>query len=298
MSQQINSPENNGQTIEWSGTQQRFLLWGIFLSLLIHAGLIFWQRQQKPPRAPNLLPLDVVLVNSSTDQAPISPLMFAQNNLDGGGNTAKGRASSALPYAGELAERLEVEALNKKRLQLEAEQHRLMTQLKSSQKTATHRTPQQQSDDSKQTGQDELDQEQISQSARIAVLSQQVDDYNRRPRKHFDAPSASAYRYANYVDQWRQIVEATGAKHYPRESGKTIYGKVQATITIASNGKLLDLSINTPSNHAILNQAVRRIAQLSAPFPPFPPDMARQIDQLVITRTWHFVNGTLETKPQ
>jgi hypothetical protein len=60
-------------------------------------------------------------------------------------------------------------------------------------------------------------------------------------------------------------------------------------------GSIADITINRPSNQPLLNQAVRRIAQLSAPFAPFPADMARHIDQLVLTRTWQFVNGALET---
>lgn len=291
-----NKPSDNA--LDWFGSQQRFLRWGIFLSVLIHVGLIFWQKQLKTPRPPKPLPMDIVLVNASSDTTPTAPQLLAQQNLNGGGSAARGFASSVLPYSGELAERLEIQELNKKRLQLEAEQQRLLTQLQSPQKTASHRTAQQLSEESKLSGQDDLDQERVSQSARIAILTQQINDYNRRPRKHFDAPSTVAHRYANYIDQWRQIVESTGAKHYPKESGKTVYGKVQATITIAANGALLDLTINRPSNQAILNQAVRRITQLSTPFPPFPPDMAKQIDQIVITRTWHFVNGTLETKSQ
>ena len=280
----------------WFSKEQRFLRWGILLSLVIHIGLIFWQQRLKKPRPPVAQPLEIVLVNASSDKAPTAPRLLAQQNLDGGGDATKGQSSSALLFAGELAERLEIEELNKKRLQLEAEQQKLLTQLLSEQKSASRRTPTQTSNDSNVSGQDDFDQQKIAQSARIAILSQQVQDYNRRPRKHFDAPSTAAHRYATYIDQWRQTIEATGTKHYPRDAGKTVYGKVQATITIASNGALLDLSINKPSTQAVLNQAVRRITQLSAPFPPFPPDMARQIDQIVITRTWHFVNGTLDTR--
>ena len=298
MSPQIKTDESIDPSRNRIDTQRRYLLWGIFLSLAIHIGLISWQQQRKPTRAPKPLPLDIVLVNVSSDTAPNAPQLLSQQNLDGGGNASKGHATSTLPFAGDLAERLEVQELNKKRMQLEAEQARLLTQLQSSQTSALHRAPKQESEENTQTGQDDVDQERVMQSARIAILAQQVNDYNRRPRKHFDAPSVAAHPYANYIDQWRQIIETTGAKHYPRESGKTVYGKVQATITIAANGSLLDLTINRPSNLAILNQAVRRIAQLSTPFPPFPPDMARRIDQIVITRTWHFVNGTLETRQQ
>jgi protein TonB len=41
---------------------------------------------------------------------------------------------------------------------------------------------------------------------------------------------------------------------------------------------------------------VRRIAQLASPFAPFPSEMAKQVDQIVLTRTWHFVDGTLQAR--
>ena len=71
---------------------------------------------------------------------------------------------------------------------------------------------------------------------------------------------------------------------------------MQATVTIRSNGTISDITIDRPSDQTVLNQAVLRIAQLSSPFAPFPPDMAREIDQLVLTRTWQFLNGVLQTR--
>ncbi|MFA4913084.1 MAG: energy transducer TonB, partial [Burkholderiaceae bacterium] len=36
--------------------------------------------------------------------------------------------------------------------------------------------------------------------------------------------------------------------------------------------------------------------QLAAPYPPFPPELAAMTDVLAITRTWNFVNDTLDTQ--
>jgi protein TonB len=35
---------------------------------------------------------------------------------------------------------------------------------------------------------------------------------------------------------------------------------------------------------------------MSAPFPPFPPDIARDTDILEITRTWVFTNDQMATR--
>ncbi len=281
---------------QWRLHEKRFLRWAITLSILFHIALIAWQRT--PVRqAPNpTQTLEVVLVNASTDLAPVQARLLAQNNMDGGGDASELNASHALPYTGDAAVALEVQALTQKKLQLESEQQRLLTRMRAPERVAESQTAPYFMKESEAPGNDDEQRDSILQNAKVAILNRQVEQYNQRPRKHFDAPSTQAFRYAEYIDQWRQRIEQTGALHYPRSIGQTVYGSVQATLTIQQDGTLTDITIDQPSDQALLNQAVRRIAQLSAPFNPFPPDMARQIDQLVLTRTWHFVNGALVTR--
>ena len=47
---------------------------------------------------------------------------------------------------------------------------------------------------------------------------------------------------------------------------------------------------------AVLDRAARHIVKLSAPFPPFPPEIARDTDVLEITRTWIFTNDKFATR--
>ena len=236
------------------------------------------------------------MLNAATELSPTQAKLLAQNNMDGGGDVDLANASHALPHTGDTGVPIEIESLTKKQLQLESEQLGLLSQLKSVEAVALARSTPYFMRESNTPGLDDTDQESLAQNAKLAILLQQVQDYNQRPRKHFDAPSARAMRYAPYIDQWRQRVEQIGAQHYPRSSGKTLFGSVQATLTIRSDGTLSDVAIDRPSDQVILNQAVLRIAQLSAPYGPFPPDMAKETDQLVITRTWHFVNGSLQTQ--
>jgi len=46
----------------------------------------------------------------------------------------------------------------------------------------------------------------------------------------------------------------------------------------------------------VLDRAARRIVNMAAPFPPFPPEIARDTDVLEITRTWVFTNDQLSTR--
>jgi len=46
----------------------------------------------------------------------------------------------------------------------------------------------------------------------------------------------------------------------------------------------------------VLDRAARRIVMQAAPYPPFPPDIAKDTDILEITRTWIFTNDQLATR--
>ena len=289
----INLP---AESLEPDFASTHFLRWAILLSLLCHAALLGWQRQVVAPMRPPVSELEIVMMNAGTESAPVTAQVLAQVNVDGGGQATSGVASDTLPYLGEAPEAVVLERLIKQRLQLEAEQQQLLTQLKSTQSTPDNRPAEQFLKESQQPGQDARDQEQVLLNNSLTALSEQVQQYNQRPRKLFDAPSAQQARYAEYINLWRQRIEQIGTQQYPKGAEGKAYGSVQASLTIRSDGVLTDISIDRPSDQALLNQAVRRIAQLASPFAPFPREMAKQVDQIVLIRTWHFVDGTLQAR--
>ena len=63
-------------------------------------------------------------------------------------------------------------------------------------------------------------------------------------------------------------------------------------MAIRSDGSLEDVHIHRSSGLRELDEAVRRIARLYAPYSRFPPDLARQYDVIEIRRVWQF-DGTL-----
>lgn len=280
----------------WLIAQQRFIRWGLLLSIAVHLALLAWQRATPPAPLPRPSELEIVMVNAATESEPTQAQLLAQTNVDGGGQAEKGYMTTLMPYSGDTAEPIMLDALTKQRQQLELEQQQLLTQLISRQQATKNRPANKMAESSEVSGEDEVDQDSVLLNSQIAALKERVARDNARPRKHFNAVSTRKTPYAPYIDQWRQRIEQVGTKHYPSGVDGKSYGSVQATLTIRADGSIADITINRPSDKPLLNQAVRRIAQLSAPFPPFPADMARQIDQLVLTRTWHFVNGTLETR--
>ncbi|WP_459616852.1 energy transducer TonB family protein [Bordetella sp. 2513F-2] len=280
----------------WLGAPaQHYLLIGTAISLLVHAGVLAWRGGAPASARAPASSLEVVLLNAHSASTPLRPQAIAPQPFDGGGNAERGLASSPLPRTGENARTIVLEAMRKRQEQLEAEQMRLLTQLQARAQAAPERTPVHPWRESTQPGPDVHDQPGIVQNARIAALAERVQAYNALPRRAYVAPSAQASRHAAYLDGWSRRIEAVGTQHYPESARGRLYGSLRATVTVRADGSVAGFEIDQPAPHAVLNQAARRIVQLAAPFAPFPPELARDTDELVITRTWHFVNDQLET---
>ncbi|AZY53742.1 TonB family protein [Bordetella avium] len=274
---------------------RHYLLVAIVISLLIHGGLLAWRFQLPAAPPPPLSSLDITLVNAHTDDAPIHAQVLAQASVDGGGNAQAGVASTSLPRTGDAPDTIVLEAMRKRQTQLEQEQTLLLSQLRPADPSPVSRAPAQFSEDRDRPGEHAEDQPGVVQNAQVATLANRVQSYSALPRKTFVAPAAQASHYAAYLDNWRAHIEAIGTEHFPAEARGRIYGSLRITMTLRSDGSLAGFEIDKPSAHAVLNQAARRIVQMAAPFAPFPPDLARETDELVITRTWNFVNDSLET---
>ncbi|MBI5921949.1 MAG: TonB family protein [Betaproteobacteria bacterium] len=99
---------------------------------------------------------------------------------------------------------------------------------------------------------------------------------------------------AFYGDSWRLKVERIGSLNYPKLSKNLVYEPLVVTVSINSDGTLAAVRIDKSSGHRELDEAVRRILEMSAPFSAFPPDLKRSYDVIDITRTWTF----LEERPR
>jgi len=99
---------------------------------------------------------------------------------------------------------------------------------------------------------------------------------------------------AFYGDSWRLKVERIGSLNYPKLSRNLVYEPLVVTVSINSDGTLAAVRIDKSSGHRELDEAVRRILEMSAPFSAFPPDLKRSYDVIDITRTWTF----LEERPR
>jgi protein TonB len=236
--------------------------------------------------------MDVVLVNSKSATRPVKADALAQANLDGGGNTdQKLRASTPLPALEERDPSRELKAAENRVKQLETEAHELMTRMKS--KAAVTRAevtlP--------STAQGDAEaRDLVDKSLEIERLEAQIkreyQAYQERPKRKFVGARAQEYRFAQYVDTWRQRIERVGNLNYPEEAKvRKLYGRLQLTVAIRANGEVESVEVNRSSGHKILDQAAIRIVRLAAPFAPFPENIRVDTDILHITRTWTFTRG-------
>lgn len=237
--------------------------------------------------------LEVILVNARSQARPSSPEALAQVNLDGGGANDAGRRTSPLPNMMQQRDGETLEAARARLDHLQQQQAQalaLLEEVDFSVATPEKQSPTPQPDSG--TADSTLD----VLSRMQAEIAKRISDYQKRPRRHHFMPSTSEYRYARYVEDWRAWVERIGNEHYPEDARGRIYGALRMTVVIGSDGRLVQAVIEESSGSAILDRAARHIVKLSAPYPPFPPDIARDTDILEITRTWIFTNDKFATR--
>lgn len=274
------------------------LIVAFVVSMLLHGVALSVSFTTTSPEKSSVRALDVILVNSRTVQAPKDTQALAQANLDGGGNVDQDRrAATPLPTTQKDQSGDQLEQTHRRVQELEKKQQRLMAQA-SQEKIA----PQVQAVDPVPNIPNQVSGFDLSESARAMArlegeIARETEEYNKRPRKKFVGARTSEYRFAQYIEDWRQKVERVGTLNYPEAAKGKLYGVLTMSVTLGRDGNVLHISIDRSSGHKILDEAARRIVQMASPFAPFPPAISSDTDQLVITRAWTFTrNDSIETK--
>jgi len=235
-------------------------------------------------------PLQVVLVNSKSKSKPLTADALAQANLDGGGNTAEDRqAKSPLPTLRD-DKKFTPERNAKTVAQLELENKRMLTKLKSDHNIAQPEVKKRQSVAT--SSGDDLVQKALEIARLEAQINKNWDAYQKLPRRKFVGARTQEYRFAQYIEDWRVKVERIGNLNYPEKARRQkIYGKLQLSVSIKKDGSVESIEINKSSGSRILDAAAMRIVKLAGPYSPLPPSITKDTDILTITRTWMFTSS-------
>jgi len=270
--------------------------WALALSILLHAVLL--SIHFKFPDALRwksaAAPLEVVLVNARTRDKPVKADVLAQANLDRGGNVDEDRrAKTPLPVVEPGRAGKNLADAQRRMRQLEAQQQQLLAMSRDSRLQVPAETLRQAPSEEptpKVNGRDLAD---LSLAAlRLqAQIDKQIEEYQKRPRKKFIGARAAEDRFAFYEDAWRVKVERVGTLNFPAEARGRIYGNLQLTVTIRADGSVEAIELNRSSGLKVLDSAAAKIVRMATPFAAFPPDIRREYDQIVITRTWFFGQG-------
>jgi len=269
-------------------------LWlAIAISLAVH-GYIVTRNFVYPDASKGMREkaLDIVLVNAKSAKKPTDAQALAQANLDGGGNTDENRrVKTPLPTTNQQTSGSDIERMQRRIRELDAAQQKMLSEAKSARAVAAARNAAEQPTPSPSVSGLDLAESARAMARLEGEISKSVDEYNKRPRKKFVGARTQEYRFAQYIEDWRQKVERIGTMNYPAEARGKLYGSLVLTVSLNHDGSLNRVDINRSSGYKVLDEAAKRIVQMASPYSPFPPEIRRDTDILEITRTWYFTQG-------
>ncbi len=271
------------------------LQWALIGSAALH-GSVLLVRFADPEgfnRAFKDTPLEVVLVNARSNEKPREAQAIAQANLAGGGEAAKGRATSPLPSAATMQLGDAPEDTRRRIDQLQQEQQQLLAQIRRDLAALPPPDPQRENGNPREREQEDRRKQLLRL---LAQIEKRVNDENARPKKRYISPATREEIYALYYDNLRRRIEDRGTRDFPESGGRKLYGELTMNVTVDATGRVVEAEIVRPSKSRRLDAQAIAIVQAAGPFGPFSPAMRGQADQIVVTSRFRFTRDDgLET---
>jgi periplasmic protein TonB len=238
-------------------------------------------------------PLEVILVNAKSNERPDKAKAIAQASLAGGGEAAKGRATSPLPSTAEARlgdtteedERM-IEALKEQQKQLLTQVRKQLASMPPPDLEAVNPSPQSV----------EREQKRKALVKILAEIEKRIQEENARPKKRYVSPATREAVYAIYYDELRRKIEDRGTSNFPEAAGRKLYGDLTMIITVNADGSVLHTEVVQSSGKAVLDRRAEAIVR-SLDFGRFSDAMRRQADQIVVVSRFRFTrDATLQTQ--
>ncbi len=265
------------------------------VSIAIHAALLTvrFVAPEQFNRVFQDTPLEVILVNAQTQERPEKAQAIAQAALAGGGDAARGRATSPLPYSAMTAIGDDFEERQKKLDAMQEQQTVMLTQLRKQLSSMPQFDPREQS---QQQDREQQEQKRKQLIKLLAEIEKRINEENARPKKRYISPATREEVYAVYYDGLRRKVEDKGTENFPEHKGKKLYGELVMVLTVNHDGRVLDTEIVQGSGIPQLDTRAQAIARAAGPFGHFGPAMRAKADQIAVVSRFKFTREqTLET---
>jgi protein TonB len=239
-------------------------------------------------------PLEVILVNARSNERPEKAMAIAQASMAGGGEAAKGRATSPLPPSAltELGDAAE-EAQKK----IDSMQDQQMVMLAQVQRMLAAMPPPDPQQDKKNPEAVAREDKRRQLVKLLAEIERRINEENARPKKRYISPATREEVYAIYYDGLRRRIEDRGTQNFPELAGRKLYGELTMIVTVNFDGKILETEVVETSGNLTLDRRAQAIARAAGPFGKFNEAMRRKADQIVVVSRFRFTRDeTLETK--
>ncbi len=268
------------------------------VSVLVHAALLA-VRFVDPERFDRIFqdtPLEVILVNAKSTERPEVAKAIAQASLAGGGDMDKGRATTPLPPSALTETGDAVEEAHRKLEAMQEQQTMLLTQIKKQLAALPMADPQQLSESTEASEQEEKRRQMMRL---LAEIEKRINEENARPKKRYISPATREEVYAIYYDGLRRKIEDQGTQNFPEAAGNKLYGELTMIVTVNHDGRVIDTQVIETSGSLTLDRRAMAIAKKAGPFGRFSEAMRKRADQIVVVSRFKFTRDeTLETKIQ
>jgi protein TonB len=263
------------------------LQWALGLSLAVHGALLGFRFID--PSGFNRVfrdtPLDVILVNARSAEAPKQAQAIAQSALAGGGELAEGRATSPLPATAQTEMGNASDEARKRVDQLQDQQQQLLAQIRREMAMLPPPDPRRDTGTPLERDQEERRRQLLKL---LAEIEKRINDQNAQPRKRYISPATQEKAYAIYYDKLRRRIEDRGTRDFPQHLGKKLYGELTMNITIDAAGRLVEAEVVRGSGSKVLDRRSVAIVRSASPYGGFSAEMRDQADQIVVTSRFRF----------
>jgi protein TonB len=263
------------------------LQWAFLVSGIVHAGALTF-RFVDPEGFNRVLrdtPLEVILVNARSKEPPPVAQAIAQASLAGGGEAAKGRATSLLPVSPTLDVGDAPEDSRRRIDELQEQQQQLLAQVRREIALMPPPDPRREGGEPQQTERDERRRQLLRL---LAEIERRVNEENVRPKKRYISPATREEVYALYYDALKRRIEDRGTRNFPEHRGRKLYGELTMNVTVDADGRVVEAEVVRASRSRVLDQQAVAIVHSASPFGPFSAAMRREADQIVVTSRFRF----------